>query len=372
MLADRGSRHPRSARRALRRARWSILGALLLGAGISSVTVRASANDGPSASPVRHAGASDDARGAAAKDATGEEYRQAIAEGIADFEAQRYLLALDAFRTAHRLRPSARTWRGIGLSAFAVGEMVEAGDALEHALHDPNNPLDAPQRDEVTRFLERVRANTGRFRIELVPADAALQVDGAKLALQPSKTLVLSRGDHLVVARRAGYADLQRAVNVRGGESEPMMLSLAPIPLTKTDSEAGDRPSPAMSSRKTEPIQPQSSSAQRIAGWSLLAAAPVFGIVAGVVWATGKGRVDSIASYCREKNGCSPAEKDERVAAANLGTYETWTDIAWAAAGISAAAGAVLLINSFASSKGSAALPLHLEPGTGGTLRMTF
>src|SRR5690242_19589387 len=51
------------------------------------------------------------------------EYAEAIQEAVGHYSAGRWRQAQKAFARAHALQPSARTYRGLGLSAFYLDEL---------------------------------------------------------------------------------------------------------------------------------------------------------------------------------------------------------------------------------------------------------
>src|SRR5262249_3565384 len=100
-------------------------------------------------------------------------YTEAIGQAVKEFEAARFEAALSAFKAAHALQPSARTFRGIGLASYSLGDFVEARRAFERALIDPRRPLTTESRHEVEFLLRETARRTGRFELRLEPGDAA-------------------------------------------------------------------------------------------------------------------------------------------------------------------------------------------------------
>src|SRR5262245_2196729 len=94
------------------------------------------------------------ARGGSSEDA---EYRQVVEEALAEFNRGNWEEAAALFERAHRLNPSARTLRGMGLTAYEARRYVDATRHLSEALTETRRPLTPAQREEVTQTLDRAR-----------------------------------------------------------------------------------------------------------------------------------------------------------------------------------------------------------------------
>jgi hypothetical protein len=187
------------------------------------------------------------------------EYRQLVDDGVAEFGRGNWSEARAFFSRAHQLKPSARTLRGLGLVAYELRNYVEAESLLARALVEPVQPLTAELRAETENTLARARALIGRFRVRVAPADARLWVDGHEAELRDGM-LALDAGAHEIAAQRAGFVDGKLRVDVHGGESEDLGLSLRPVPslavpgppAAATDARAGARVSAQTGERGRE------------------------------------------------------------------------------------------------------------------------
>ena len=144
------------------------------------------------------------------------EYQAAIAEAIAEFQAGNWAEAQTLFREAHRLSPSARTLRGLGIVAFELRRYVDALDFLQQALDDPRKPLDAQQRAGTREQIARAERFIARFEVELSPAEAQISVDGAPRALRDGQ-LRLDPGERELTVSAEGYQRESRRIVVEGG-----------------------------------------------------------------------------------------------------------------------------------------------------------
>jgi hypothetical protein len=300
------------------------------------------------------------------------EYRSIVREAITAFEAKRWDEARAAFERAHALRPSARTFRGMGVASSAAGDDVAAIDAFEHALVDDRSALTPEQRAEVSALLDQARSRTASVEVRGSPAVALLRVDGGP-PRDPRGLVVLPVGAHVLSLGGDGYVTLERRVDLHGGERLVLDVALAPLtappapsPAVATPTEWG--PSAVDPSRGRRPIamtEPREHVlATRILGLGALGLAPALAVAGAAIWFTGKSKRDEVASECAMLGGCNAAEANARTSAASLRTYETWTDVSLVAAGITAVTGVVLILSASGSGQATPANAFAAGPTT--------
>ena len=154
-------------------------------------------------------------------------YRAIIADAVSEFDEGRWPEARALFERAHALYPNARTLRGIGMCAF---EMRQYADAIRHlgwALTEPRRALTDAQRIETEALVERAGTFVGRFRVTTDPPGAEVRIDGETPRRGEGGSVMLSVGEHTVVARAPGRDDATRRLTVTGGEDETVALTLA-------------------------------------------------------------------------------------------------------------------------------------------------
>jgi hypothetical protein len=158
-----------------------------------------------------------------------ETYRQAIKDGVAEYEARRFEEALSYFRRAHHLSPNARTFRGIGMASFELRDYVTAMRNLLAALPDQRKPLSDEQRKDTQDLLERCRLFVAVYTLTVSPSKAHVTIDAKVPDLQPDGSVLLGLGEHLIEARADGYLKRSLSVKVRGGERSDLLLTLDPM-----------------------------------------------------------------------------------------------------------------------------------------------
>jgi len=75
---------------------------------------------------------------------------------------------------------------------------------------------------------------TGQIMVVSTPAGAELFIDNNFRGITPATIPDIPAGSHVVMVRQAGYTDATQTVTVTGGQSTPVALSLAPVPVTTT------------------------------------------------------------------------------------------------------------------------------------------
>lgn len=158
-------------------------------------------------------------------------YKAVIREALAEFEEHHYQESRALFMRAHELQPSARTWRGIGFSAFELRDYVDSVNNLEQALASTERPLQGELRSDTVNMLERSYGFVGRYTVALAPSNAVLVVDDVETSLHDGARLMLSIGHHVVEARAPAYQPDKRALEVAGHENTGLSFSLAPVPV---------------------------------------------------------------------------------------------------------------------------------------------
>ncbi len=158
--------------------------------------------------------------------ANGGTYPRVVAEAVAEYQAGRWAEARALFLCAHTLRPSARTFRTLGMTAFELREYPDAVRELSAALSDARSPLGEAHRGQVRDLLARAEIFVGRYQIHLDPRDADLFVDGVGVKVESDDSVLLAVGRHELEARALGHAAGRRTVIVDGRDGDVLTLAL--------------------------------------------------------------------------------------------------------------------------------------------------
>jgi hypothetical protein len=156
------------------------------------------------------------------------EFNDVIKRAVVEFEQAHWDEASALFRRAHELNPSARTWRGLGLTSFELRRYVNAIAELEAALADPRKPLTSAQRKEVETVLARAREFVSVYRVRVLPSEAEVFVDGAPAPLDAGQ-LFLDPGPHTVVVKAPGYQERREDLRAAAGAKDELSIELSVV-----------------------------------------------------------------------------------------------------------------------------------------------
>ena len=252
------------------------------------------------------------------------------------------------------------------MCAFEMREYVDAFRLFDRALRERRKELDAELREEVEALMARSLAFIGRYRVETVPADAGLLVDGAPTELDQGQ-LLLGLGKHQLVARAPGYGEIVRQLHVRGGERKHLLLELSPLsesrdtadesPATGTEGEAK-----AAASEAKLPQDAESGFASgRVWTWVALGGAGAFGGAALLLWLRGQGQYDDLMGTCTQ--GCSDEQIEREIEDSGVETSQLLTNVSLGLSGACLAGAALLFFLEGQTESGPTALTAGIGPG---------
>jgi tetratricopeptide (TPR) repeat protein len=154
------------------------------------------------------------------------EFNDVIKRAVVEFDQGHWEEASALFRQAHELNPSARTWRGLGLTSFELRRYVNAIAELEAALADPRKPLTNQQRKEVETVLGRAREFVSVYRVRVQPSGAEVIVDGHPATLNQGQ-LFLDPGPHTLLVRASGYEERREDLRAAAGAKDELSIELS-------------------------------------------------------------------------------------------------------------------------------------------------
>lgn len=271
-----------------------------------------------------------------AQDAAPEDdgYAELVQEGVSEFSRGNWDESYLLFSQAHELQPNARTYRGMGLSAYEARQYVRAFVNLQAALTDERRPLSDAQRTEVETLIKKTARFIAKMTLAVSPAEATLQVDARKPVFDKDGALLLDRGTHEIVVKAPGHSSAIRRLVVRAGETGSFEVRLEP---EGGPVDPGAEPVIADVSLEGVGAAPERNYVPvLIAG----GAAVAFAATATVLYFMASGEADDIRSACSD--GCAPADVDKRIDDGSIDGMQTTGAIFWVLAGGAAAAAGVL------------------------------
>jgi tetratricopeptide (TPR) repeat protein len=161
-----------------------------------------------------------------ATESDGEEYRGIVVEALAEYERGHWSEAATLFERAHQLNPSARTWRGLGLTAFEDRRYVNAIEFLTRALDDKRHALTEKQRGEVSKTLTRARRFVGHVVIRVETQGAHVAINGRPAEPDGEGEFLADPGVVEVEVSADGYETATRRVRVDGSSRAQLHVTL--------------------------------------------------------------------------------------------------------------------------------------------------
>lgn len=193
------------------------------------------------------------------------DFQTDVDEGLAAYQAGRYGDARESFARAHAARPSARTFRALGITDFALDAFSSAHRELSSALTDPREPISSEQRQEVEGLLTWMHGKLASVRIACTPRDAEVRIDG--VATDADEVWILP-GEHRIDANAPGHSAYTRTLTLKAG-STPRALSIA--------------------------LQPEASSATTSTAWLWIGGGSVLALAAGgTMFGLGRLEIDKV------------------------------------------------------------------------------
>lgn len=277
-----------------------------------------------------------------------EGFQQQLRAALMEFNAGNFEEARGLMTKAHRLKPSARTLRGLGMIEFELRNYASSAEYLAEALASTERPLTDVQRAEVQGLLARAKGFVARVLVSLEPASARLLVDG--IPATGGGELALEVGDHILEARANGYVAEKRQLKVAGGESLSVSFALQLLRPSQAALPAsdGDR-GPAVMQRSDGPgAMP----------WVVIAVSGAVAVTGGVLLGVAQGDVGSVENASDGTRWSEVSDAHDRAP-----TLSTAGGIMLGVGVAGAAAGLLWHFGAFGAGERTTGTAIHVGPG---------
>ena len=174
---------------------------------------------GPQAGPRVGPRVAEPAHGEAGSASDTREADRHFRTGVALFKRSKYADALAEFERAYAIAPHPLVLYNIATCHRELSHFVEAATYYLRFLADGKASVPVAQLAMAQTELDTILPRVARVAVTIVPpSDAAvLVVDGTALD-HPTSPLILSPGEHRLIARVSGRRDAERAVTVAAGD----------------------------------------------------------------------------------------------------------------------------------------------------------
>jgi hypothetical protein len=147
--------------------------------------------------------------------------------GFDSYKAGSYEDALQSFQKASELYPTGQVLRMFGYTLLALERWIEAAEALEKALQSEFKPLPDELLGEVRANLDKALSHVATVDVDADVEGAIVSIDGGETMSLPVSGLRLAEGRHTFQATAEGQDDVEREVELAGGEKTTVSLSFA-------------------------------------------------------------------------------------------------------------------------------------------------
>jgi hypothetical protein len=191
-----------------------------------------------------------------------------IEKGVELRKEHRDAEALEQFRRADAIHPTARTKAQIALAEQAIGKWVEAERDLTEALASPDDRWIATRAAALRGSLEAIRQHLGTLVVRANVEGAELWLNGERLGALPMNRVRAPSGTVHLEVRANGYDPALRNFDLEPGTIVTTEVALQHVP----------EPAPAVivqaaPSTDVAPAAPPAMTTQRVLAWSALAGA---------------------------------------------------------------------------------------------------
>jgi len=160
--------------------------------------------------------------------ATKAQARENFQRGIEQYGASQYEPALESFQEAYRLSPHPMVRVNMANCYDRLGKPIEALFHFTRFMSETEGDRSrAEQRTEVEAAMKRLKRSLGEVNLRVIPDGSLVRVDDTEERRAPIvEPLVLPAGEHVIRVTRPGFATVERRIQVRGGASETVDITL--------------------------------------------------------------------------------------------------------------------------------------------------
>lgn len=151
-------------------------------------------------------------------------YKQHMSNGVKLFNDENFGAAIAEFEAAYAERPRASPLVNLALCHKSLFQYPKAIAALEKALANHRDTMEAEDRAAAETAIREMRALLGYVTVEVTPPHAVLYVDDEPLpAGAKDKPLPLGPGKHRIEARAEGYESAEESVTVTSADRDKIV-----------------------------------------------------------------------------------------------------------------------------------------------------
>lgn len=150
--------------------------------------------------------------------------------GVALYKEAKYAEALAEFERAYEIAPHPLVLYNIAGCHRELSQYAEAVKFYKRFLGEGKGQVPAARLTAAQAELDGILARIARVTVTATPDGAELFIDGAPLGTLVEMPLIVSPGEHKLMARSPGRKDGERVVRVASGDELTVELNLVELP----------------------------------------------------------------------------------------------------------------------------------------------
>jgi hypothetical protein len=154
------------------------------------------------------------------------EYAQHMQNGVKLYELKHYGPALVEFQAAYKAKPKASPLVNEALCLRELFRYPEAVSALERALAETHDPLDAANRKAAEDAIGEMRPLIAYVELSIDPPDAKVTIDGDEIPKSKWSEVELPPNEHTIVVERDGWKTGSSKLTIASGEHKKVTIAL--------------------------------------------------------------------------------------------------------------------------------------------------
>jgi hypothetical protein len=164
--------------------------------------------------------------------------------------------ALEEFRRAYELQPTARAQAQMALAEQALGRWVEAERDLADALKKQDDPWIQKNQNALRAGLEEIAQHLASLQVEVDVPSAEVWIDGQFSASVPPGSLRVPAGNLRLELRAPGHPTLHRAIDLPSGATVILQAQMAQAISESKGAGTPRAPSPTTTATPRTSIRP--------------------------------------------------------------------------------------------------------------------
>jgi tetratricopeptide (TPR) repeat protein len=163
-------------------------------------------------------------------------------QGVEFYSEGDYRAALIELQRAYELNRTYKLLYNLGQVAYELRDYAGSERYFRDYLAKGGSELSPERRREIQQELARLRSRVATLRVNTSQEDATVRVDDHVVS-NPRGPLRVSAGRRVIRADKAGFAPVERVVDVTGGEELNVVLAFGPslVATNDTDSSSSNK-----------------------------------------------------------------------------------------------------------------------------------